>query len=302
MDNSVSAKFFNVLSGGDSSVDIDQILDDISQVDIADRERDVSPDSTSQIICRLERFNSDGDFLFGEFIRRQTDNKPPEANSEGLTPLMLSDNGGLGHSSAFRYHTPTGTFCLQNNPSGMTAGRIKTYLNMIDASCDLDFDKVPTDDALSRFRSGETRSFEITLASALNLPTVEGVSADEDDAVVQSARMLAEAYQGLTVTVAVSMGRSQDALPNRPIQSLLDTVLPWRERGLADVRKFNVKSKSSFGEGDTEVINFLQEFLQERTKLDLPDDDPLTNYNLRRDQLSIWHNSHLPYLRRVYNN
>lgn len=302
MDNNVSGRFFRVdaeeLEGGT----FEAILKDIFSKSITERERNIGAEAGDAIICRLERLAEDGDFLDGELIRRQVDNKPPEANAEGLTPLALSEGGGLGHSSAFRYHRPTCTLCLQNNPLGLSAGRLRAYLFAWNPQSKFSIERVPTADAIARFAEGDSRSFEIEVASPLNLPAIEGADQGADKTVVEAARMLSAAFEGLTVTIQVSMGRSAGALPKGPIRSVLDRLIPWKKSGQADVRKLRVRSKEPEidGEGETEVINFLEEFLQERERTDLPDDNPEQNYQIRRAFLTQWHSQHLPYLKQIY--
>ena len=300
MDNSVTARFFNVISESNDGGSFDQILVNLAAEDIPARERNIGAEADAPVIARLERLTDEGDFIYGEFVRRQTNNKPPEANAEGLAPLTLSRDGGLGHACAFRYHRPTTTICLQNNPSGLSIGRVRTYLSVYAPRSKFIMDRVPTADAIERFRNNDTRSLEFELASPLNLPNIEGNEGAADKTVVEATRMLAEAFQGMQVKVEVSMGRHQEDLPKGPIESVINRLIPWKRDGEADLRKLRVKSKDADGEGPTELINFLEEFLVEKTKLDLPDDNPERNYHLRRDQLSLWHNLHLPYLEGLY--
>lgn len=300
MDNSITARFFHIDTIDRSAGSFEEILLDIFSYPVAQRERNIGAEAGDNIIARLERLTDDGDFVFGEFVRRQTDNKPPEANEDGLKPLTLANGGGLGHASAFRYHRPTNIFCLQNNPSGLSINRVQTYLSAWCPRSRFTIERVPTDDALERFRRGETRAFEVEIASPINLPAIEGDAGAADKTVVEATRMLATAFEGMTVTIQVSMGRRTGELPDDPIEKAINRLLPWKRGGNADVRKLRVKSKPATGEGDAEYISFLDEFLQERTRTTLPDDDPDRNYGLRRDTVSLWFNQHLPYLRRLY--
>ncbi len=112
--------------------------------------------------------------------------------------------------------------------------------------------------------------------------------------------MLANAFEGLTVTVTVSMGRKPGELPKGPIQSVLDRFLPWARNREVDVRKLRVRSKEDSDEGETETISFLDEFLQEKDVVDLPDANVERNYELRALFMSQWHNMHLPFLQTLY--
>lgn len=300
MDNSVSARFFRIETEDGAGGSIESILSDIAGNTLSDRERNIGAEAGDAIHSRLERLLEDNDYLVGEFIRRQTANKPPEANAQGLSPLQLADGGGLGHSCAFRLHKPTQTMCLQNNPSGLSIGRVRTYLTAWNPRSKFNFERVPTEDALERFRSGDTRAFQVSVASPTNLPAVEGDDTAEAQTVVEAARMLGTAFEGMTVSIEVSMGRAQGELPKGPIMSVINTLVRWKRNQQADVRRLRAKSKDTSGEGEAEFIDFLQEFLQEKDKLDLPDNDPARNYELRRDLLSLWYNSNLPYLTRLY--
>jgi hypothetical protein len=116
VDNNISARFFRIdpedLAGGN----FEAILVDIFSHPLIDREKDIGAEAGESIKARLERLTIDGDFVFGEFIRRQTDNKPPEANSEGLRPLVLAEGGGLGHSCVFSLSPPYSNFLSAKQP------------------------------------------------------------------------------------------------------------------------------------------------------------------------------------------
>jgi hypothetical protein len=111
------------------------------------RERDINKGFPDPIIIRLERLDTQHDVLFGEVIRKQVDNIPAEATDAGLTPIVLSDNGGLALSSAFRYHIPTSVLLIQAANLAVSQNRLLLYLKSISERCEYGCNPVPKESA-----------------------------------------------------------------------------------------------------------------------------------------------------------
>lgn len=104
MDANVSAHFYRVTSAPDGVLDFPDLLLSQAAKPLHERERDVTG---TGIMVRLEDCIAEGEYIIGQFCRKQTSNIPPQAGPEGLTPIALAEGKGLGHVAAFRYHRPT---------------------------------------------------------------------------------------------------------------------------------------------------------------------------------------------------
>jgi hypothetical protein len=121
------------------------------------REKNVNAGFPIPIIIRLESLALQNNFYSGELIRKQVSNIPPEANDSGLTPISLSEGGGLGLSSAFRYHRPTRVLLIQANTQAVSQTRLNLYLKHVDQNAEYTFDPIPREDAWTWFNSGAPR-------------------------------------------------------------------------------------------------------------------------------------------------
>ena len=125
MDAKISARFFELTAAPANIPDFPDLLLREAKKPLAQREYDITGDG---VTVRIERCISDGEFVIGEFCRKQITNIPPQAGPEGLTPMSLPDGEGLGHLGAFQYHRPTRIILLQNNQQCVTTHRIGLYL------------------------------------------------------------------------------------------------------------------------------------------------------------------------------
>jgi hypothetical protein len=286
MDATVTARFFVVSGKPKESADFpDLLLAIMKSGDAGARERCLD----GGIYVRVERCAEDADFVAGEFCRKQTSNIPPTADAKGLTPLVLSEGGGLGHMAAFRYHRPTRVLLLQHNVQSASPNRIASYLAAGNSAALFTFNPILRQDAWDRFIDGEATQFQVSFASPQNLEAidVEGIAA------AKGARLLAEAYDGMKVTISVSVGRSKKKFLNgQNLRASIDRLL-----GSTLVKKVKVRS----GKGDEEeTINFLKEHLKETKVLGLPEKDPVSNYEIRKAFLKSVFSDNLEYLQEHY--
>jgi hypothetical protein len=195
---------------------------------IKDRERDVTG---TGVLLRVERCAKEGDFVIGEFCRKQIVNIPPQAGPSGLRPIILPHGEGIGHVAAFRYHRPTRIILLQNNSQCATPHRIALYVKLASSAAVLySFSRVLREDAWARFKNRNLRSFTVRFASPENLEALD----DQNIAAARGAKMLAEAYEGLDLTISVGVGRKKKKFLSfekvkRSIQALLDSDVELRK-------------------------------------------------------------------------
>lgn len=260
MDARVVARFYKVTEPAGARDFHDLLLAEMQEPLAGNREKDLSEGVTVRLEdCRLV----DG-FLEGQFCRVQTVNVPPQADENGLTPIPLG-NGGLGHLAAFRYHPDSRILLLQQNVQSATPQRVSLYVAGANPAHIFHLEPVLSEDAWDRFRAGNTRAFTVRFAGADNLAALD----DQDVSAAQGARMIAEAYDGVQVTIEVSVGRSRHRRldPARVLQDLGRLV------GIGATDKLTAKI-----EGDDQPLDLLHEHLRVQDDLDLVANDPAANY------------------------
>lgn len=283
MDTIVRARFFRASEKPkDAPLDLpDFLLSEMSK-SLSGRERDITG---TGVVMRVEECEADGDFVAGQFCRKQMSNIPPQAGPDGLAPILLEGGHGLGHLAAFRYHRPTRVILLQQNVQSASTKRISLYLAAANGASLFSFDPVLREDALERFKDKRVRSFTVGFASTRNLQALD----DSGITSAKGARLLAEAFKGLDLTITVKAGRGKkrwlDYLTvNREITGLLEAD--------ADVDRLEVLLKNH----DDSSIDFLQEHLKATAELDLPQDDLNKHYAVRRTFLASEFGKRLEYL------
>jgi hypothetical protein len=290
MDTTVRARFFRVTDAPANVPDFPDLLLQEMKKPMTDREQNVAyavdGDEVPTVLLRVEQCESEGDFVAGQFCRKQTSNIPPQAGPDGLSPIMLPNGQGLGHLAAFRYHRPTRILLLQNNMQCASPKRLSVYLARINGAALFAFEPAMREDALERFKHRNVRSFTVRFASPENLEALD----DKGIASARGARLLAEAFHGLDLTISVGVGRKRKKFldfgrVSREVKALLGSD--------ADVAELEVKANED-EEGQT--IDFLQEHLKCSANLPLPEADHKKHYQVRKAFLKSEFQSRLEYL------
>lgn len=251
------------------------------------RERDVGG-----AIIRLERLEKSSSCWNGEMVRKQTENIPPAADDDGLTPLTLSDGSGLGHAIAFRYSPALQVLAIQFDNRAVSVNRMISYLRSIDPSQEYTAFPLIREDAWDRYGRGRPSKLIVEIASPTDLPSVEG----EVGSVISSTKRLAEISQAPVITIEMKMGRSKGSLA----KEVVDGVINFFTKGDGkeqDIRKLEAQVRSDDG---SEIVGFLQEGLKHSTTLDLPTDCTDVNYRARQNYVDECFSESFDYIRRVY--
>ena len=295
MDNTVTLKFLRVDKAYGHGIAFEQALGlAINLGDLHDREKNINAGFVDPIIVRLERLVPSNGFVSGELIRKQISNIPPEANDDGLSPIQLSDGGGLGLSSAFRYHIPTRVLLIQANNQAVSSNRLNSYLKCVDQNAEFTFASIPRSDAWGRFNNGLPRRLLMKIASPDHVPDMPNAAAS---AVGTGVANIGEALRGAYITIEVSMGRKQGSLLKGATEQVLRTFARLGRQGDVEVKMLS--ASVSDGEG-TDLIDFLDEYLIARDRLDLPERNPEGNYQIRANFLISEFQKHLPYIHGLY--
>lgn len=275
MDTTITGRAFRVSEPSAGRKDFHELLlAQAAKPSLKAREVDIG----EEVILRLERGVRTGEWLEGEFVRVQTKQIPPQAGPDGLEPIELKDGRGLGHLAAFAYHVPTRVLMLQTNRLSATPNRIALYTASNDLKDLFIFAPVLAQDAMTRFAKKKPRGFSVTFAGPKNLDFLS----DQNLAIAQGAKLIAEAYGGIRVRIDVSVGKSRKRLLDKEnILGALGAI-----SGLPGVKRLKVQAEETGVDDD--VINFLKEQIHGTQKIDLPDglDD---SFKLR-----------LAYLRKVF--
>jgi hypothetical protein len=283
MDANVSARYFRVSDHVEQAPDFSDLLLGEMGKAIPDRERDVTG---AGVLLRVEQCEAEGRFVSGQFCRKQTTNIPPQAGPRGLAPIVLPDGQGIGHLAAFRYHKPTRVILLQNNINCTTPHRISLYLMMINAAAVYGFKPVFREDALERFKNRKIRSFTVGFASPENLEALD----DNGIAAAQGAKLLAEAYKGLDLTITIRAGKKRKQFLY--FQSVYESIKALLGSN-ANISQLKVSAnEDEIGRN----IDFLEEHMKCKETLDLPESDHSNNYKVRKDFLQAEFNANIKYL------
>lgn len=283
MDTNVSARFYRVSQHVPQAPDFPDLLVGQMGKALSGREYDITD---TGVILRVEQCESDGDFVVGEFCRKQMTNIPPQAGPDGLKPIGLANGQGLGHLAAFRYHRPTRVLLLQGNPQCATSHRIALYLMKINAAAVYTFVPVLREDALERLKDHKIRAFTVQFASPKHLEALD----DQGIATAKGAKMLAEAFHGFRMTVTVSVGKRKKKFLDRiRVSKDIEAILASD----ADVKKLKVTTDDDDAGAP---IDFLKELLKSSATLPLTEEDHAKNYLIRGAFLKSEFNTHLGYI------
>jgi len=230
--------------------------------------------------ARLERLTEEpANCLAGEITRIQTTNFPSEVHDEGTKPLRI--NNPLGHGIAFRYQTETGTLAIQYEPRVLSPSRVFQYLEAAHEGAFYNLDPIVRNDAWNRFDRGPARRISIAIASPSDLDELEGAS----EAAATAASRLARAYDAPLINIELSMGHRKGNLGERA-KTMVRELVGFAAKDEIDLRALRVvPARDSDGNGGDE-INLLDDVLNVREELNLPDNDPDTNYAVRKDFLT----------------
>lgn len=268
LDSRVHVRFYRASKAQAGTDDVLEILQQqVKKPKAGDREYDLGED----VVARLERCETRGDFLEGEFCRIQKINFPPQAGPDGLEPIALGKGNGIGHVAAFQYHVPTRVILLQRNMQSVSSNRLSLYLAATKPGRFFSFAPVLSEDAMQRFKNKKARGFTVTFAGIDNLSGFD----DESLPAARGAKLIAEAYDGVRVTIDVNVGRSRKKWLDK--SEVLDAVS--KLSGLAGVKKLKVKAEQ---DGDPDLINFMKEQRQAESVLTLPEGVPDKNYEARK--------------------
>jgi hypothetical protein len=285
MDSRVTARFYKVSKQSNQAAELEIILKALAAKGLSQREQTLD----EGIILLLERLEDDGEFLAGEFCRKQTSNIPPSAGDDGLTPTQLGTGKGLGHTAAFRYHLPTRVILLQFNRQCASQARILTYLGTEAAKPLFSLEPVLRKDSLDQLQARKVKSFRVRFAAPDKLESLD----DASKSAIDGAKMLAEAFQGFVIDITIGAGKSKKRHLDQ--NTVLGAISSLLGRG-----KFVRDVKARTEDGDSDWIDLLEEHLKSSSVLSFPTEDAASNYQVRKEFLAGVFHANLPYIKKMY--
>lgn len=269
MESNITIRFFSVTKEKAShpcTADLLKIID--GKMPLSTREVQLG----TGLRVRLERLEEEkAGYLSGELIRIQSSNLPSEVHANGTKPL--SSDAPLGHGVAFRYDPKNSKLAIQYDTRVLGPGRFIEYLMQAGSKSSLRLSAVQKgEDAWERFSAGAPRKFEIAISGPEALSDLDA----DGEAVAASIKRMSEAYEAPRIKVEVSMGRRRKGSLNQNIHGAVRMLYNAMKSGA-----LNIDSMKAKVEDEKDVINFIDDMLSHKEKLELPDNNPEISYALR---------------------
>jgi hypothetical protein len=273
MEKTVTLRFYDVTRTSNDKPTMDAVLTAIAAMAIPDREKRVGEE---EILVRLEDFESDGNFLSGQFIRGQSGNMPGQMLPDGTHDLPFEEP--IGHGIAFRYRTADGLLGIQYDNRVLSPSRVLQYLYEHNMHAEWHIEPRLRADAIDRFNDLPIRKLEVAVAGIPN-------AADADDAtgsVWSSIARMKDAYEADTVRITISRGHRGGSLLDG-IKALAHEAIGRIDTGEVRALKATLETGSGI---PNEEIDLMGELFDVKEELSFPNRDFAQFYQLRKALLA----------------
>lgn len=271
MPSRLSVRYYSVKKSQRNGPSFQHALEQIHGQDRADRRIQLA----AGYVVRLERYEVDAGDLAGEFIRVRDTDFPFEVTDDGVRGLPV--DGPIGMGIAFRFRPADHTLAIQYDTRIVSPGRLVDYMKLADERFAFSITPKLDRENWRKFNENPVRKIRIGIASPQNLADIE----DEGEAVRASFERLGEAYNGQVITIEIGMGQRKGAL-NAAARTVTAAFAKMFRGGDADLRSLKGWVKPE-GDGPTEELNLIDEFLSDKIQFPSPRNDPEENYRVRRD-------------------
>lgn len=179
---------------------------------------------------------------------------------------------------------------MQSNNKAVSQSRLNAYLNRITNRAKYVFEAVTKENAWARLNSGTPRKLLLRVASPENLPKLENSGLT----VGQAMSNIGEALHAAYITVEISMGNRKGSL----FRSSLEQIIRGFQSitGRTDTQVETLSVSVSEDDSGADMIDFLDEHLVVRDRLDMPGNNPVFHYAIRRDYLKRTFDAHFEYI------
>lgn len=245
-------------------------------------------DLGDEIHIRLERFVQDGQFIKGEFTRKQTVNLPPKVRGNGT---LQPSPEPIAHRVAFQYHPRLSILAIEANKNSISLTKVNNYIQQILQHHGFDFLPVQSRAAWEKLNDCNPRSLTIRVAHPENMSAVEGASRT----LTQNLVAMREVLGGPVVELQVGFGRQRDGLlDRRNLMTIIRGLMRQHEQH-GNVEKLQIKA-----DGEQEPLDLLLEQIKEKETLELDDNNIDAHYQMRRDFIESVFRAHMPTIRDIY--
>lgn len=278
MDRDVRCFFYRLETPEQPNQGFEELIRAVAQIAPgAGRERLVS----GATLLRLERLEEVGDFIFGDFTRKQTENLPSEIPPDGeAEALDLDEGAGLGHSTVFRYHRRQRILCVEKNRNGTSVRNIMQYLRHAGPS-DIRYLPVLTADAFIKLQRSEPKRLVVRVAEPEHLEAIE----DTSRSVFNTIGALKTSFGGAKITIDITVGREQTPLNRINVIRVIGDLINNYQEGTGRIDKIRAFAKED-DEEDTELLDFIKAHLQYSDKVDLAPNDPDIRFERKQGVLA----------------
>lgn len=284
MDKKVTVGFYKITRHHEGDLGFSECLRQIA-TDFHGEYKELDED----VFVRLERYDSGGQYVKGEFTRKQTVNLPPKVVIEELE----ASTDPIAHRAAFQYHVPNGIVAIEHNRNGMTLARINQYIIDTLDHAGFEFSPVITEGAWKTLRDGNPRKLIFKIANPENL----NVGNDNRSArsITQSLVQLKNIFGGPVVEAQIGFGRGdrEGILNKRNVISVIGSLLSTNNR--RNVEKIQVKL-----DDNPDLLDFLAEHLKDKENLELDDTNIDAHYRIRKTYIESLFRRHHQMLNEAY--
>tara|TARA_R110002110_G_scaffold415538_1_gene650515 strand:+ start:7665 stop:8540 length:876 start_codon:yes stop_codon:yes gene_type:complete len=267
MDKTVNVRFYSVENIDGDSVKFSDCLADVFKKSLPARELEVEPD----IIVRLEKLSPlDGHFFSGQLVRLQSHNLPPKAISG--KPIEKLGIASIGHTSTFIYDTKRSVIAMQIPRNGLNPQRMNLYHQQMLSVEGHEIWPLLTNDAWSKLASNRIRKVLIRVATPENLTAVE----PDHVSIKNSLSAMKKVAETTYIEATFGMGRAQEDITKGKARNLLRWMVGQRQDKTGGVRK--VAAEIINDNDDHEILQMTDGHMGDKTKLDLPDDNPTKSH------------------------
>lgn len=280
MDRDVTIRFYEVVNSSNHGPALETVLAAIYAARPRDRESDAP-----EVRLRLEMLREEDGVLLGDVTRVQTENLPGHVTDETTDALPVHE---IGHWVAFCYDPATRVIAIQFDQK-MSIGRVLAYFSEFGGASAFSYYPVLTQDALERFRNQRPTKITLQMARVRNFRDVRQQTTDFETQIEN----MGELFDGPTVEISISTRGADRQLDGAQTWNTIRRWLGFREE-TTGVNKILAKTIES-----EEPFNFIKELLKSSSTLNLPNNDPARNRQIRIEHVKECYDEYRGYLRGI---
>jgi hypothetical protein len=273
LEKAVSVRFFRITRSAQQDMPFFARLGQILDKPDSERVRQIAG-----IPYWIDKTTRNDSVIAGRLCRVQSNNLPPQASEDGkLLPLGVK---AIGPNTIWQFHGDLAVLAIETTRNGVSLSKFLAYIRSMCNCKGYAYFPVLDDAALETARNGRIRELAIKVATPRNLHTV---AADE-----QRIRQGMVELMGNQIATQMEIRYSVKARdPDIQAGWFTRTVNWLRQEKAADrgtISKLQARIVNEYGHSD--IPDLLDAQLGTRCELDLPDDDPDRDANIRLNNIA----------------